>query len=260
MSDSFGNLSTAQQQFRRRPASYAMPATAMDGKFAAFMISISGVGKADNVLDVACGSGSTTIAFAERCKSAVGIDVVAEPLARARAQAASRGIANAAFTLSEVERFPFCDGAFTGAICRFSFHHFVNPERVFAEMARVVAPGGWMVIADMTSSEDRDRAAFQNQLERLCDPTHMRTLPVSEFERMFAEHGFRTVMKVARDARMTVDDWIRFGGASPENAARLRELVESSIDTDRAGLRFTRDGDTIRLVHPGVSFVIEKED
>jgi len=116
------------------------------------------------------------------------------------------------------------------------------------------------VIADMTSSEDRDRAAFQNQLERLCDPTHMRTLPVSEFERMFAEHGFRTVMKVARDARMTVDDWIRFGGASPENAARLRELVESSIDTDRAGLRFTRDGDTIRLVHPGVSFVIEKED
>jgi len=259
MSDSFENLSTAQQQFRRRAASYAMPSTPMDGKFAAFMISISGAGKADNVLEMACGAGSTAIAFAERCKSVVGIDVVAEPLARARQQAVSRGITNAAFTLSEVERVPFGEAAFTGAICRFSFHHFVNPDLVFAEMARVVAPGGWMVISDMASSEDPERAAFHNQLERLCDPTHTRTLPVSEFEGMFAERGFRTVMKVARDARLTLDDWIRFGGAPPENAAKLRELVESSIDTDRAGLRFTRDGGTIRLVHPSFSFVIERE-
>lgn len=259
MSDTAERLSTAQQQFRRRPSAYAMAPTPFDRKFFGFMISISGAGKNDCVLDMACGAGSATMAFAERCKSAVGIDVVDAPLARARAAAAERGLHNACFTLSEVERIPFGEGAFTGAICRFSFHHFVHPERVFSEMARVVEPGGWMVISDMASSEDPEKAAFQNELERLCDPTHGRTLPISEFQRMFAEHGFRTAMKVERDSRLTIDDWIRFGGASAENAARLRELAEAAVDNDRAGLRMTRERDTIRLIHNSVSFVIEKE-
>ena len=259
MSEGCETLSPAQQQFRRRPGSYAMGTTPMDRKFLGFMVSISGVGKNDRVLDVACGGGSATLAFAERCGSAVGVDVVAEPLIGARAQARLRGIANVEFTLSEIERLPFADASFTGAICRFSFHHCVNPGRVFAEMARAVAPGGWAVISDMASSEDPEKAAFHNQLERLCDPTHARTLPVSEFEAMFAQQGFRVAMKVARDARLTADDWIRFGGASADNEAKLRELIASAVDDDRAGLRFTRDADTIRLIHNSVSFVIEKE-
>jgi hypothetical protein len=96
-------------------------------------------------------------------------------------------------------------------------------------------------------------------MERLCDPTHWRTLPVSEFEQMFVQHGFQTAMKVERDARLTLEDWIRFGGASTENATRLREMAAAAVDQNRAGLKFTRDGDQIRLVHNSVSFVIEKE-
>jgi ubiquinone/menaquinone biosynthesis C-methylase UbiE len=259
ISETAGNHLTARQQFRRRPAAYAMPASSFDQKFIAFLISISGVAKTDQVVEIACGGGSTTLAFAERCGYAIGVDVAEEPLQMARIAAAERNVHNAAFILSEVERLSIDDAAFNGALCRFSFHHFVNPDRVFAELARVVAPGGWMVISDMVSSEDPAKAAFHNQMERLCDPTHARTLPASEFERMFAEHGFRTALKVERDARLTLDDWIRFGGASPENAAKLRELAAAAVDQDRAGLRFTRDGDQIRLVHNSISFVIEKE-
>jgi ubiquinone/menaquinone biosynthesis C-methylase UbiE len=259
MSENAETISPAQVQFRRRPASYAMPATAFDHKFNAFMISISGAGKSDRVLDLACGSGSATLAFAGRCAAAIGLDVAPAPLQRARAEAAANGIANAGFALGEVERLPFDDGAFTGSICRFSFHHFANPARVFAEMARVVAAGGWIVVTDMTASEEAEKAALHNRLERLCDPTHARSLPISEFERMFADHGFRVAMKVARDARLTLDDWIKFGSPPMENESMLRELAESAIDGDKAGLRFARDGGTIRLVHNSVSFVIEKE-
>jgi ubiquinone/menaquinone biosynthesis C-methylase UbiE len=250
---------TARQQFRRRPAAYAMPTNPYDQKLIAFMISVSGVGKTDHVVELACGNGTTTLAFAERCGHAFGVDVAEEPLLLARTAAAERSVGNVDFILSEVERLSFDDDTFNGALCRFSFHHFVNPSRVFAELARVVAPGGWMVIADMVASEDPAKAEFHNRMERLCDPTHSRTLPGSEFERMFAEHGFRTALKVERDARLTLDDWIRFGGASPESAAKLRELAAAALDKDRAGLKFTRDGDQIRLVHNSVSFVIEKE-
>src|SRR6516165_9379308 len=254
-----GDRLSARQQFRRRPASYTMATNPSDQKFIAFMISVSGVGKTDHVVELACGSGTTTLAFAERCGRAIGIDVAEEPLQLARRAAVERSLGNVDFILSEVERLSFADDTFNGALCRFSFHHFVNPARVFAELARVVAPGGWMVIADLVASEDPAKAELHNQMERLCDPTHCRALPISEFERMFAGHGFRTALKVERDARLTLDDWIRFGGASPENALKLRELAAAAIDQDRAGLRFTRDGDQIRLVHNSVSFVIEKE-
>jgi SAM-dependent methyltransferase len=254
-----GNRLTARQQFQRRPAAYAMPASPSDQKFIAFMIAVSGVGKTDQVLELACGRGATTLAFAERCGHAVGVDVAEEPLQLARTAAAERSVSNVDFIVSEVERLSFDDDTFNGALCRFSFHHLVNPARVFAELARVVAPGGWMVIADMVASEDPAKAEFHNQMERLCDPTHSRTLPASEFEGMFAEHGFRTALKVERDARLSLDDWIRFGGASPENAVKLREMAAAAVDQDRAGLKFTRNGDEIRLVHNSVSFVIEKE-
>jgi len=254
-----GNRLAARQQFRRRPAAYAMATSSSDQKFIAFMISVSGVGKNDHVVELACGSGTTTLAFAERCGRAIGIDVAEEPLQLARRAAVERSLGNVDFILSEVERLSFADDTFNGALCRFSFHHFVNPAQVFAELARVVAPGGWMVIADMVASEDPVKAEFHNRMERLCDPTHSRTLPGSEFERMFAEHGFRTALKVERDARLTLEDWIRFGGASPENAVRLRELAAAAVDQDLAGLKFSRDGDQIRLVHNSVSFVLEKE-
>jgi ubiquinone/menaquinone biosynthesis C-methylase UbiE len=249
---------TTSQQFRRRRAAYSIPASPSEQKFTAFMISISGVGKSDRVVEIACGSGNTTLAFAQRCQGAVGVDVAEEPLRSARMAAAQRNLSNVDFIISELERLSFDDNSFNGALCRFSFYHFVNPARVFAELGRVVAPGGWMVIADMMASEDPARAEFQNQMERLCDPTHSRTLPASEFERMFAEHGFRIALKVEREAHLTLEDWIRFGGAS-ENATRLREMAAAVLEQNGDGLRFTRDGEQIRLVHSSISFVIEND-
>ncbi len=246
------------QQFRRNPDSFArMPADA-DAEFLHYMVSISGVAATDRVLDVACGPGSCTLAFAARCASAVGLDVSAALIERARAEAVRRGVANAGFTVGEVERMPFADAAFGAAVCRFSFHHCVRPERVFAEMSRLVRPHGWMVIVDVTAAEDPAKAALHNELERLCDPTHARTLAASEFERMFAAHGFRVAMKIARKARTTAENWMRFGGAPAENAARLRGMLEDAVEGDRPGLSLMRDAGTIRLIHTSVSFVLER--
>ncbi len=231
MDDSAG-LSVAQRQFRRRPSAYLMAPRPADQKFLGFMISAAGVTRSDRVLDVACGSGSATLAFAERCAGTVGIDVLDEPLRRARDEAAERKINNAAFTLSEMERLAFADGAFTGAICRFSFHHFVNPQKVFAEMARVVASGGWIMISDMTAPEDPDQAELHNQMERLCDPSHARALPASEFERMFARQGLDLTYKQTVKSTYSLEDWIAHGAPTPDRAARILEMMEASANED----------------------------
>lgn len=248
----------ASEQFRRNPESFARTSSVADAKFLHYMVSISGVARGDLLLDVACGSGTCTLAFAERCRGAVGLDTSDELIAQARDQAARRGAGNVAFIKGEVERMAFADGAFDAAVCRFAFHHFTNPDRVFAEMARVVGPRGWMVVVDMTASEDPAKAALHNELERLCDPTHARTLAAPEFERIFAGHGFRVAMKIARKSRSSVEEWTSFGPAPPENIPVIHAMLEDAVDDDRPGLALQRDAGTIRLIHTSVSFVLER--
>jgi len=258
-SNGHGGLpAVAQRQLRRRPSAYQVAPSPADDKFLAFMISASGVARRDRVLDLACGTGSAALAFARHCAAVVGVDVVAEPLRRARLEALRRKQHNAAFALSEVDRLAFTAGAFTGAFCRFSFHHLINPQQVFAEMARVVAPGAWMMIVDMTAPDDPVEADRHNQMERLCDPTHCRALSANEFERLFAAHGFRVAMKIARDSRLTVDEWVRFGPTPPENVSQLRAMVAAELASGVSS-RFSRKGDKVHMTHTSVSFVLESE-
>jgi SAM-dependent methyltransferase len=257
--DDYQGHATLERQLRRRPQAFGGVPGSGELKSIGFLVSTAGAGRDDRVLDVACGTGAMTRVFAERCGSAVGLDVVAPILVQARAQARQSGLTNVEFTLGEPERMPFGDGHFTGAACRFSFHHIVQPARVFAEMARVVGPRGWMIVADMTASEDRAKAALHNEIERLADPTHARTLAGSEFDALFAAHGFRTVMKINRDARITLDEWLGFNHTPHDDAARIRELLESSLDGDGTGLRAIRDGNTIRTIRSSTIFVIERE-
>jgi SAM-dependent methyltransferase len=257
---SIPELSMAERQYRRRPSYYAPDSVQMDGRFTAFLISASGLTRQDRVLEIACGTGLATMAFAERCQAAVGLEIRADAMAHARKTAVDRAITNASFVTGELERMPLADGAFTGALSRFSFHHFANPERIFAEMARVVAKDGWMVVSDMTASEDAEEANFHNRLERLCDPTHARTLAASEFERIFADNGFGVSMKIVRDSRITLDDWLRFGAPPEEKRVQLRAMVEAAVGLDQPGLKVLRDRETIRLLHSSVSFVLEHAD
>lgn len=251
---------SVSEQFRRDPESFARKSALMsssaDAKFLHYMVSISGVDREDRVLDVACGPGACTLAFADRCGRAVGLDPSPTLVAQARADAARRGADNATFTVGEVERMAFPDGAFNAAVCRFSFHHFTDPARVFAEMARVVGPHGWMVVVDVTASEDTSRAALHNELERLCDPTHVRMLAASEFERIFAAEGFTVALKIARHSLSTVEEWTSWAPA--ENIPIIRALLEDAVDDDRPGLTLQRDSGTVRLMHTSVSFVLDR--
>ncbi len=70
-------------------------------------------------------------------------------IAQARERAASEGIGNVEFMVGDVSGpLPFADGAFTALVCTTAFHHFPRPRDTIDEMARVLAPGGRLVIAD----------------------------------------------------------------------------------------------------------------
>lgn len=106
----------------------------------------------DRLLDIACGTGWASRVAAQTGASVVGIDLSPEMIRQAVEKAA--GIHGLRFALADAEDMPFEDRAFSAILCTNAFHHYPDPVRAIREMARLLAPGGRLVIGDASADED----------------------------------------------------------------------------------------------------------
>jgi demethylmenaquinone methyltransferase/2-methoxy-6-polyprenyl-1,4-benzoquinol methylase len=104
------------------------------------------VGPGAAVLDVACGTGDLAIELARRGCDVVGADFSEEMLAHARAK--EPGIA---WEWANALELPYEDDRFEAATVGFGARNFSDLARGVSEMARVVRPGGRVVILEMTT-------------------------------------------------------------------------------------------------------------
>jgi ubiquinone/menaquinone biosynthesis C-methylase UbiE len=146
----------------------------------------------DVLLDLGCGTGAAVREAAATVRRAVGFDVSPGMIEQARSQAA--GLDNAEFRLGDVsEPLPFDDGEFTAIVCSSAFHHFPEPLETIAEMYRVLAPGGRVVIAD---ANRRFPVVFALDLAlRRLQPSHVGFHSAGQLMRDLCAAGFaRTSM------------------------------------------------------------------
>jgi ubiquinone/menaquinone biosynthesis C-methylase UbiE len=252
------HLTRIREQFTRTAEAYARLMQTTQSRGLDGLVALTGAGANDRVLDVACGPGFLSMAFAKRCAEVVGFDATDAFLELARAEAARRGLDNLRFQHGDAEQLPFADGSFQVVSCRAAFHHFARPERVLSELVRVLAPGGRIVIADILGNEDRAKAELHDRIERLCDPTHVTALPASAFERMFAAAGLRVVTAPRSTLDYEVHEWMSHGAPSEAARREIVSLLESSLEGDRAGLRVRREDGRLRFSHHGAAFVLER--
>lgn len=252
------HLETVRRQFRRQAEAYEAVPIVTDPDFLNYIVSISGVDKADRVLDVASGPGFVAMAFAPHCRQVIGVDATDRFVERAQFEATRRNLNNVSFQLGVAEHIEFPENSFDIAVCRFAFHHFPEPAAVLAEMKRVVRTGGSLVLVDMVASEDPVKAGYHNELERLCDPSHARALPASEFERMFADQNLELSYKQTVKSSYTIDEWLAHGAPPPDRAARIREILEASLNDDKCGLSVRRIDGQMLFSHVGASYVLRK--
>ena len=121
------------------------------------VLDAAGVGDADRVLDVGCGTGQTTLAAARRARSghAVGLDLSGPQLARARALAREARLANVTFEQGDAQVHPLPAGGFDVAISRFGVMFFADPVAAFANVGRALAPGGRLAFVCPQAAADQ---------------------------------------------------------------------------------------------------------
>jgi ubiquinone/menaquinone biosynthesis C-methylase UbiE len=99
-----------------------------------------------------------------------GIDLSRGMLHEAHTRAQTLGRHNTAFCQADAEALPFSPDACDLVACKLAFHHFPHPPGTLAEMVRVATHEARMVLIDRVSSEDLERRAYQNRLEKLRTP------------------------------------------------------------------------------------------
>jgi arsenite methyltransferase len=108
----------------------------------------------ERVVDVGSGAGFDSFVAARQVGSdgfVVGVDMTAEMLAKARRTAASLRLANVAFREGLAEELPVDDGWADVVISNGVFNLCADKRAVFAEVHRVLAPGGWLQFGDIAN-------------------------------------------------------------------------------------------------------------
>lgn len=132
------------RKFNRDAATYEQTS---DGRFCARVypeiVREIGAAPCRSLLDVGCGTGailSSVPMEIRRC----GLDLSEKMIGRAKETLGGA----AELKVGDAEALPWRGDEFDAVCCTFSFHHYPHPDRVLAEIGRVLRPGGRLILAD----------------------------------------------------------------------------------------------------------------
>ena len=103
------------------------------------------------VADIGCGEGYLTIEASRWASKVIAVDRSPVVLKRARALATRRRVRNVIWKRGELERLPLRDVALLSQ----ALHHAPDPARAITEAARIVVPGGRVLVLDLREHEER---------------------------------------------------------------------------------------------------------
>jgi arsenite methyltransferase len=155
---------------------------------------VADLNEGETVLDLGSGGGIDVLLSAKRVGPtgfAYGLDMTAEMLALARRNAAEAGATNVEFLEGRMEHVPLPDASVDVIISNCVINLSPDKPAVFAEMHRVLRPGGRIGISDVVT-EDRLTAAEREKRGSYVGCI-AGALPVSEYETGLRETGFDDV-------------------------------------------------------------------
>jgi ubiquinone/menaquinone biosynthesis C-methylase UbiE/GrpB-like predicted nucleotidyltransferase (UPF0157 family) len=235
----------------------AIPFSQMPDQSRELILAAAEVGPSDTVLDVACGPDPLACAFAQVARHVTGIDLTPAMIEQAQASQQAKERANMTWRIGDVLPLPFLGASFSLAFTRYSFHHFLDPKAVLAEMVRVCSPGGRVVVVDVFTTSLEQAEAF-NHIEKLRDPSHVRALSLEELTGLYHEAGLQNVRRQFYKHGFGLEPVLEGSFPNPGDADRIRQLFVDDLGVDRLGLGVHRREGNIYFAYPIVILVGHK--
>ena len=137
------------------------------------------------IADLGAGEGAFALLLAARAKKVIAVDSSARMIDVGREQAARHGIGNIDFRQGDMEEIPIGAGEVDLVFFSQSLHHALHPERALAEAARILVPGGRIVVLDLAKHR------FEEAREMYAD--EWLGFGEAELESMLESAGFANV-------------------------------------------------------------------
>lgn len=181
----------SQARFGRFAAGYVASSEHREGADLDRLIELAQPHPGWTALDMATGGGHTALRLSPLVAQVIAADLTPPMLAAAREYLAGQGVGNVRYIATDAENMAFAPESFDLVTCRIAPHHFPDCFRFVRECARVLKPGGRLVIEDHLLPDDDRAAAYINAFERLRDPSHHRAFSAYEWRGMFLDAGLR---------------------------------------------------------------------
>lgn len=208
----------------------------------AAMVDLARPTGAEELLDLASGTGRTALAFAPHVRHVVAADQADRRHDAARAQA------NVSFAAAALPALPFADGRFDLVTCRNGAHQFPDLEEAVAEIARVLRPGGRLLLVDSYAPDEDVADRFINALAQLCDPAHVRFWRLGELGDAFLAAGLSYHVAGQFEAHADFEDWVTSAHTAGESVAVLRGMLSAAPAACRTLFRISA-GPPLQFVH-----------
>ncbi|GAA0737400.1 ArsR/SmtB family transcription factor [Sphingomonas japonica] len=161
------------------------------------------------LIDIGTGTGRMLELFAPRATRALGIDRSSEMLRLARAKLAEQGLTHAELRQADLYALPMGSGAADVAILHHVLHFAQQPGAAIAEAARVLRPGGRLLIADFAPHE-REELRSRNAHARL-------GFSDDQIQGWFDQHNLAPVsIDTLEGGELTVKLWLARSSAPPK--------------------------------------------
>jgi SAM-dependent methyltransferase len=247
----------AAAQFSRQAAAYAASPSHAGGDDLDLVLAFAAPGPSETGLDLATGPGHTAARLARSAGFVIGLDVAPGMIAVARDRAAQMGLMNLAYLLGDVHALPFAAGTLDLVTCRIAPHHFHDVGAFVREAARLLRPGGRLVVEDSLAPDDPAVAVFLEDLEKRRDPTHVHSLSRAEWGEACAVAGLRIVRETVYRKRHPFDLWIRRTGLSDDEIADIGADILAAPAAIRAALFEIEDRKVAALIDHKLIFRAE---
>ena len=221
--------SLSQARYTRFADGYVTSETHAKGSDLDRLIAIAQPQAQWQALDIATGGGHTALKFAPHVAHVIASDLTPRMLEKARRHiVGERGVTNVSFKEADAEDLPFERDRFDLVTCRIAPHHFPDAGRFLRECARVLKPGGVLMLQDQFLPDDEEAAQFVDAFERLRDPSHNRAFNEAEWIAMCAAAGIAVEYREPYIKRHQFLPWVRRQGNDDAAIARLIQMMRAA--------------------------------